>query len=104
MPLPLHSRKKLEVIIERAGVKQALDALDRAGVRGYTMIPHAEGSGQHGRRERDDLLGVLDNVLIIAVATPEAVEAVLEDLHALLIDYVGVVFVSDVDVLRPERF
>ncbi|MDA7896518.1 P-II family nitrogen regulator, partial [bacterium] len=46
--LNLHPLKKLEIIL--AGEHQAFvtDLLDRAGVKGYTIINNISGKGSHG--------------------------------------------------------
>jgi hypothetical protein len=43
--------KKLEIIMEGEGQEFATDLLDRAGVKGYTIINNLSGKGSHGFHE-----------------------------------------------------
>ncbi|MEM1032115.1 MAG: hypothetical protein AAGN82_17325 [Myxococcota bacterium] len=98
------SRKKLELIVDRAHLRRFIETLERSGVRGYTVLESTSGKGTRGAWLPDRLTDATDRVVVVAVAHPDAADHVLEDLGALFEELPGVAFVSDVQVLRPERF
>ncbi len=103
--LKLRSIKKLEIILEGEHQAFAMDLLDRAGVTGYTIINNLSGKGSHGFHEghlmfnEDDVL-----IMIIAAVTEELVEPILEGFEPFFSSHSGVVFISDIQVARPNKF
>ncbi len=101
----MHDRKRIELIIERMAYKRACRVLETSGVTGYTVLPALAGFGGGNRWQRDtDMSASRDMVMIITIADEARTTAALESLEDLLGDHIGVVSVSDVEVLRPERF
>lgn len=103
--MKLHPLKKLEIIL--AGEHQAFvtDLLDRAGVKGYTIVNNLSGKGRHGFHaghvmfNEDDAL-----IMIIAAVGDELVSPILEGLAPFYNDHSGVVFVSNIEVTRVVKF
>lgn len=96
------TRKLLTVITEAALEGTLTRDIDRLGARGYT-ITDARGKG--GRGVRDAGWEVSGNVRIEVVcdaATAEAIAAHLQEHY--YDDYAMILFVSDVDVLRTQKF
>lgn len=100
----LTPRKKLELIVDRAHLRRFVEALDEVGVRGYTVFESVSGKGSRGAWVPERLTDASDRVQVIAVSDTAAIEAVLDHLAELFEELPGVAFVSDVAVLRPERF
>ena len=79
--------------------------LDRAGVKGYTIISNLSGKGSHGFHEghlmfnEDDVL-----IMIIAAVPEELVEPIIEGFAPLFSKHSGVVFISDIQVTRLVKF
>ena len=103
--LNLSPLKKLEIILDGEHKGFATDLLDRAGVKGYTIVNNLSGKGQHGFHEghlmfnEDDVL-----VMIIAAVPEELVNPILEGLGPFFNEHSGVVFVSDIQVTRLVKF
>jgi nitrogen regulatory protein PII len=103
--LNFSSLKKLEIILEGQGQEFAADLLDRAGVKGYTIINNLSGKGSHGFHEghlmfnEDDVL-----IMIIAAVPEELVNPILEGFSPYLNKHSGVVFISDIQVTRLVKF
>ena len=103
--LKLNPLKKLEIILEGEHQEFATDLLDRAGVKGYTIIHHVSGRGSHGFHEghlmfnEDDVL-----IMIIAAVPEELVEPILEAFVPFYNKHSGVVFISDIQVTRLVKF
>lgn len=101
----MHEKQRLELIIERMALRRACDILESAGLSGYTVVSAMEGYGG-GRRWRrgDDLSTAEEMTVVITIGDPAKISKALEDLHRLLDDRIGVLSVTPVFVLRPERF
>lgn len=95
-------RKKLEIIVEAPHLKRVEQLLDGAGVRVYTVFDGREGKGLATGWTED--AEPHDQRLIVAICSADAAEAVFQGLSTLFQRYPGVVYASDVEVLRAERF
>ena len=99
-----HPRSKLEVIIETIHMNRIKAILERHGNQAYTVVPCLSGRGTRGDWTPDRLSESGSRVLLIAVAEQAIISSILEDVYQVLETLPGVVFVSQVEVLRPERF
>ncbi|MDG4867092.1 MULTISPECIES: P-II family nitrogen regulator [unclassified Guyparkeria] len=103
--LNLKPLKKLEIILEGEHQAFATDLLDRAGVKGYTIIGNLSGKGSQGFHEghlmfnEDEVL-----IMIIAAVPEELVEPILEGFTPFFNKHSGVVFISDIQVSRLVKF
>ncbi|OJF93773.1 P-II family nitrogen regulator [Alkalibacterium sp. 20] len=105
MTVSFFPMKKIEIIIERFQLKKAIKLLDSAGAVGYTVINSVDGKGTHGLREESvTMLDVIQNAMIISVVKEETALEIIEGIQDLFETYSGVVYVSDVQVLRREHF
>ena len=99
-----HPKRKIEMVVEEAVLPRILQAIEETGAHGYTVLPQAIGRGNRGKRTGDPVSGVSGNVMVIVVASGEIAERVVSACHVLLEHYAGVVWTSDVQVLRDEHF
>ena len=97
--------KKLEIIMEGEGKEFATDLLDRAGVKGYTIINNLSGKGSHGFHEGHLMFNEEDVLIMIIAAVPEElVNPILEGFAPYFNKHSGVVFISDIQVTRLVKF
>ncbi|MCO4239592.1 P-II family nitrogen regulator [Pseudarthrobacter raffinosi] len=97
-----HTRKLLTVVTEAVLEGTLVRDIDRLNARGYT-ITDARGKGHRGVRSAG--WEANSNIRIEVVcdeATADAIAAYLQEHYYE--DYAMILFVSDVDVLRPEKF
>ena len=100
-----HQKLRLELILERPALRRAENALEKAGILGWTVIPAMGGFGGNTRWSRGtDISGASDMVVLIAIGGEQRMRDALEPLHRLLDRHIGVLSVSPVEVLRPTRF
>lgn len=99
-----HARKKVEIIVERPLLAELLDLLDEEGAAGYTVVPAIAGKGLAGRWRADDISGALDRVMVVVITNEAVAEALVARAFDLLKDYTAIVYVSDVAVVRGDRF
>jgi len=95
-------RKLLTIITESALENVLIKELERLGALGYT-ITDARGKGNRGMR--DAVWGESSNIrieVVCDVVTADAIAALLQARY--YDDYGMILFVSDVSVLRPEKF
>lgn len=81
------------------------DALVRAGVTGYTILPVMGGNGQSGPWSREGQVSAAGGLIaVICIVRPENKNRLLEAAFAVVERHIGVVSVSDCEVVRAERF
>ncbi len=98
-------KKRIEIIIEQPVVKRVLARLDAADVTGYSVIPVVAGRGHEGSWTAQGEIGDAGQMMaIICIADAAKLDAVLETVFAVVTRQIGFVSVSDVAVVRTERF
>lgn len=103
--LKFNPLKKLEIVLEGEHQEFATDLLDRAGVKGYTIINNLSGKGSHGFHGGHLMFNEEDVLIMIIAAVPEElVEPLLEGFAPFYNEHSGVVFVSDIQVTRLVKF
>ncbi len=97
-----HVRRLLTIVTESSLERALASDLERLGARGWT-ITDARGRGHRGGREsgwEQD-----GNIRIEVVCDPELAERLAAHLQATYYaHYAMIVFLHDVEVLRPEKF
>ncbi len=100
-----NSAKRVEIIIEAPLEGRLTDTIIKAGVTGFTVLPVLGGSGRSGRWSREGQVSPAGGmVAVICIVRPERVDELLEAAFAVVERHIGVVSVSDCQVLRAERF
>lgn len=96
-------RTKLEIFVEAHALDDVEQMLARVGFKGCSVFEGVEGSGSHGawRQTGVDEAGMR---LIITIGSGASAQAALTWLEDYFRSYPGVVAMSDVKVLRAERF
>ena len=101
----MHPKKRLELIIENMAQKKAGRILDESGVKGHTSFMALSGkSGKTEWSRVGDLSASQHMVMIIAIGDQAVIATACAKLQDLLSEHIGVLSISDVEVLRPERF
>jgi nitrogen regulatory protein PII len=95
--------KRIEIIANYIELERILKALDKANVPGYTVIRDVAGKSTRGDGKHDLAMTMLDNVYIIAFFPPENMEAVAENIRAILNKFGGTCFISDAMELRTTQ-
>lgn len=98
----LHSRQLLTIICEAGLERQLVSEFHLLGISGHT-ITDARGQGKHG--DRDGLWPSSANIRIEVLCESAVIDALLTLLEQHYFKSYGlVVFVSEVAVLRAEKF
>lgn len=99
-----HKAKRVEIVIEAPLEKRLTDALVASGVTGYTLLPVLGGSGRSGQWSREGQIGKAGMVTVVCLIKPERLNSLLEAAFSVVEKHIGVVSITDADVLRAERF
>lgn len=102
MSVAMHTRKLVTIITETAIEDSVCRDLVELGATGYT-ITDARGAGAHG--VRDAGWSTTANVRIEVICPDEVAARITETLNErYFANYAMIVFATDVDVLRSEKF
>jgi nitrogen regulatory protein PII len=99
-----HKAKRVEIIIEAVMERRLTEVLVEAGVSGFTVLPVSGGSGRSGQWTREGQVGRTGMVAVVCLIRPERLEGLLEAAFRVVNRHIGVVSVTDCEVLRAERF
>ena len=101
----MHEKRRLELIIERMALRRAQDILEEIGVTGYTIVNATAGFGGGRRWRRSGNLSSADEmVVVIAIGDEAKITEAVDKLGKLFEAQIGILSVSTVEVLRPDRF
>lgn len=97
-----HMRKLLTIITEAALENLVLKDLEHLGAHGYT-VSDARGKGTRGARTSN--WDTNSNIRIEVVCDETTAHAIASHLQAHYYDnYAMILFLADVEVLRPQKF
>ena len=100
-----HRAKRVEITIEAPMQRRLTEALEGAGVTGYTLLPVLGGGGRSGAWTREGEVSRAGGMVqLVCIVREERLDALLEAAFAVVERHIGVVCVVDCDVLRAERF
>ena len=100
-----YPKKRIDIMVEAPLMQRVLTVLDQQGVSGYTVLPVLAGRGKDGAWHRDGVVGRAGALVTIFCILDEArVDEVLQPLFKLVSRQIGIVTVSDVEVIRTEHF
>ena len=100
-----HKAKRVEITIEAVMETRLTDALVKSGVTGFTILPVLGGSGRSGQWSREGQVSRAGGMInVVCIIRPEKLEALLKAAFAVVERHIGVVSVTDCEVLRAERF
>lgn len=105
MNLAHHPKKRLEIFVEAPALHRVLEALDKQGVSGYTVLPATEGRGNHGGWHRDDSFNNASHMVsVVCVTSEHRAVAAVEAVYSIVKRQIGILTLSDVTVVRPDHF
>lgn len=103
--MDMKEAKRVEIIIEAVMERRIGQILTEAGVTGFTMLPVLGGSGRSGRWTREGGVGRASGMIaVICLLAPHRLDQLLDALFPVLNDHIGVVSVTDTQIMRAERF
>jgi len=99
------AKKRLEIVIEAPVLKRLCRRLDQLEVSGYTVMPAVSGRGQNGSWSRQGEISESQRMFVLfAVLDEKDLSHVLDEVYAMVASQIGIVTVSDVQVIRADHF
>jgi PII-like signaling protein len=103
--MELHAKKRLDIIIEAPLIHRLEALLEKAEVSGYTVVPALAGMGRGGSWSREGQATEAGAMVCVIVVTSEhRVPGLMEQVRKLLSRHIGIVTLSDVQVVRKDHF
>lgn len=97
------TRKRIEILTDKALQKRVTDAIDKAGITGWTVVPVRSGKGREGLWRQESVMST-DKVFVLTIAPEAKAMALAEDLAPVLTSLGFILSMWDVEVIRGERF
>ncbi|MEO1281193.1 MAG: DUF190 domain-containing protein [Pseudomonadota bacterium] len=98
-------KKRIEIVIEALVLKRLLEVFEKHQVGGYTVYSAQAGSGKSGAWQADGVIsGTSELRVVFCIVDASRVDQVLEPVFKLVSRHIGIVTVSDVDVIRGDQF
>lgn len=102
MSLITSKRTLLTIVTEAIVEPTLLRDLEKIGLTGYTV---SDARGKGGRGVRDAAWDEAANIRIEVICNRDLAEHVLHHLHErYFANYAMIAYVSEVEILRPEKF
>lgn len=100
-----HKAKRVEIIIEAALENRLTSAMRKTGITGYTILPVKGGDGRSGPWSRSGQVSRGSGmVAVVCLIRPDRLDDLLNAAFAVVEPHIGVVSITDAEVLRVERF
>jgi len=99
-----HNAKRVEIVIEAPLEKRLTNALTESGVTGFTVLPVLGGSGRSGQWTQEGQIGRAGMVSVVCLIKPERLDTLLDAAFTVVKKHIGVVSITDAQILRAERF
>lgn len=97
--------KRVAIIIEQVMQSRLTDAMSKAGVTGWSVLPVLGGSGRSGPWSREgQITRGAGMVQVVCVVRPDRIDALLDEAFKVVERHIGIVTIGDCEVLRAERF
>ncbi len=98
------TRKRVEILIDTPLAPRLIQAATDAGIAGYTLIPVQSGAGRGGTWRGDHVTGAQTKTIFLTIASEEKASKFVDTLAPNLESYGMLLTLSDVQVVRGERF
>lgn len=100
-----YKKKRIEIVLESIVLPRLVDVFEQHGVSGYTVFSAQAGSGKSGPWQAGGVLGGTDELRVVfCVIDAARVDEILEPVFKVVSRHIGIVTVSDVEVVRGDQF
>lgn len=97
-------RKRIEILVDMPLAQVPIRAAADVGIAGYSLIPVKSGSGRGGTWRDDRITSAENKVIFLTIASEEKAAALIDALAPKLDSHGLLLTVSDVGVVRGEKF
>ena len=97
-------RKRIEILVDTPLVPRIVAQLKAVDISGWSLIHVDSGGGRSGEWQHDDVTGASAKTILLVIASEAKTEKLVETLAPVLDSYRLLLTISDVQVVRGERF
>ncbi|MEO1207321.1 MAG: DUF190 domain-containing protein [Pseudomonadota bacterium] len=98
-------KKRIEIVIEALVLKRLIAVFEDNQINGYTVYSAQAGSGKSGAWQADGVISGTNELRVVFCIVDETrVDQILDPVFKLISRHIGIVTVSDVDVIRGDQF
>lgn len=102
----MHRLKKLDVVVESERLQDVLDIIQNSGAKGYTIYEISSGEGK--REIRQDIMAYqypYKSTGLYVIAPEDVAKGIAQRIYSeILGGSAGILFLSDVEVMRKDHF
>lgn len=97
-------RKRIEILVDTPLAPRIVAQLKAVDISGWSLIHVDSGGGRSGEWQHDDVTGASAKTIVLVITSEAKTEKLVEALAPVLDSYRLLLTVSDVQVVRGERF
>ena len=97
------TRKRIEILADTPPVRLVTQAIDSAGITGWTVLPVTSGSGRDGQWQEEHVTGA-DKSIVLTIANAENADRLVAALAPILTSHGLLLTMWDVQVIRGDRY
>ncbi|MFM9853621.1 MAG: P-II family nitrogen regulator [Sphingomonadaceae bacterium] len=98
------TRKRIEILVDSPLVPKIVELIEAAAISGWSQTYVDAGGGRDGQWQTGELTGAAAKSIVIAIASEASAERLIDQLAPILDSYRLLLTISDVSVVRGERF
>jgi PII-like signaling protein len=98
------TRKRLEILVDTPLVPRLVRYAREAGISGWSLLHVDAGGGRVGEWRNDEITSAAAKTIMLMIASETQTLALVETLAPLLESHGLLLTISDVQVVRGERF
>lgn len=98
------ARKRIEILMDTPLVPRLIRYVKDADISGWSLIHIDSGGGRNGEWRHDDVTSAAAKTILLAVANETKAQALIDRIAPILESHGLLLLVSDVEVVRGERF
>lgn len=95
--------KRVDILADEPLLPQLVEAIQRSGAHGHTVLSALSGAGHCGRWHQEGLTGV-NKVMVFAIVSADAAGRLVDSLTPLLDSHGLLLTLTDVEVVRDKHF
>ena len=100
-----HLKKRIDIIVEAPMMRTITEERDRARVPGYSVLPIIEGRGiDNSWNSQGQITDTTSMIALLCIVDASQADGVIDSIFSVIQDRIGFLTISDVYVVRPERF
>ncbi len=98
------TRKRVEILIDTPLLPRLVQLLEQVGILGWSLLHVDAGRGRVGEWHNDEITGATTKTIVLTIASETKAALLLDALAPILDSHGLLVTLSDVQVIRGDRF